>query len=335
MKAKRVPALDGLAEAIWYRGHPLALPLAPLGWIFAGAVRIRRLVYKAGLIPVHQMPVPVIVVGNITVGGTGKTPLVIWLAQYLRENGYRPGIISRGYGGVSARPQQVRPDSNPLLVGDESVLMARRTGCPVAVSPKRAVAAHELLAHTECNILISDDGLQHYALGRDMEIAVIDGDRRFGNGRCLPAGPLREPPSRLENVDMIVARDRAGKNEYLMTYRYGNLHSVADPEQVVPLETLRGRPLHAVAGTGNPARFFSYLGRCDIRIQRHVFPDHYHYSPGDLKFDDGLPLVMTEKDAVKCESFAGDNAWYLPVEACPGETFRHRLDVLMKEISCG
>ncbi|MEX2525462.1 MAG: tetraacyldisaccharide 4'-kinase [Gammaproteobacteria bacterium] len=335
MKILNTPAFQAFIEKLWYDSHPLSVILAPLGWIYAGAVLTRRLVYMAGLVPIQRLPVPVIVIGNITVGGTGKTPLVIWLARYLQEQGYRPGIVSRGHGGKTGRPQQVRPDSNPYLVGDEPVLIARRTGCPVAVSSRRAVAANELLEHTDCDVLISDDGLQHYALERDLEIAVIDGDRRFGNGRCLPAGPLREPTGRLASVDMIVANGRAGHNEYLMRYRYADLHSLVDPARVMPMESLREQTLHAVAGVGNPGRFFSYLRGFDIRIEKHIFPDHHRYTVGDLDFDDELPLVMTEKDAVKCESFAGDNAWYLPVEADPGEAFRHRIGVLMEEISSG
>jgi tetraacyldisaccharide 4'-kinase len=330
------PSINEFVEELWYGSHPLSLCLAPLGWLYAAAVRLRRLAYLTGVVPTRRLPVPVIVVGNISAGGTGKTPLVVWLADYLRRRGHRPGILSRGYGGRgTGRPQQVRPDSNPYLVGDEPVLIARRSGCPVAVSPRRAVAGRELLEHTDCDILICDDGLQHYNLERDIEIAVIDGDRRFGNGRCLPAGPLREPRGRLRSVDMVVANGQAGKNEYLLSYRYGDLHSLSEPGRIMPLEALRGQAVHAVAGVGNPARFFSHLRGGDIRIIKHGFPDHHRYRPADLQFQEDLPLVMTEKDAVKCEAFAGDNAWYLPVEADPGEAFRHRLGVLMEDLLDG
>lgn len=323
-------------EELWYGDHPLSLCLAPLGWAFAGVALLRRLAYTTGILPVQQVPVPVIIVGNISVGGTGKTPLIIWLANYLKEMGHRPGIISRGYGGKARKwPQQVRADSNPHLVGDEPVLIARHTGCPVGVSPRRYIAARELLEHKSCDVLLCDDGLQHLALDRDLEIAVVDGDRRFGNGRCLPAGPLREPVGRLRSVDMVVCNGRPGRNEYAVTYEYGDLHSLADPARTLALEALRGRKVHAVAGIGNPARFFSHLRGYDIRLVKHEFPDHHGFSAGDLEFDEKLTVVMTEKDAVKCEAFAGDDAWYLPVKAQPGEAFRHRLVVLLKELFDG
>ncbi|MEJ2761198.1 MAG: tetraacyldisaccharide 4'-kinase [Gammaproteobacteria bacterium] len=326
----------GFIEELWYGSHPLSLGLAPLGWAYAGLTRLRWLAYTVGMLPVQRVPVPVIIIGNITVGGTGKTPLTIWLANHLRSLGHRPGIISRGYGGARGkRPQQVRPDSNPYLVGDEPVLMARRTGCPVAVSPRRYVAARELLEHTDCDVLLCDDGLQHLSLGRDLEIAVVDGDRRFGNGRCLPAGPLREPVRRLKSVAMVVCSGRPGRNEYAMEYDYGDLRSLTGPERTLPLESLRGQRVHAVAGIGNPARFFSYLRGFDLRVLRHEFPDHHRYTAGDLDFEEKLPLVMTEKDAVKCESFAGDEAWYLPVQAQPDAAFRHRLGVLLEELFNG
>lgn len=336
MKLSRITALSGLAEQIWYGDHPLSLCLAPLGWCFAGLVRLRRLVYAAGLLPVRHVPVPVIVVGNITVGGTGKTPLIIWLARHLLALGHKPGIISRGYGGRATRwPQQVRPDSSPVMVGDEPVLIARNTGCPVAVSSQRHVAARELLAHRDCDVLLCDDGLQHLALDRDLEIAVIDGDRRFGNGRCLPAGPLREPVGRLRTVDMVVSNGRAGRNEFSMEYAYDDLRATADPGATLKPESLRGRRVHAVAGIGNPARFFSYLRGFDIRVIRHEFPDHHAYTAEDLMFGEKLPIVMTEKDAVKCEMFAGEDTWYLPVRVLPGEAFRHRLAVLLEELFDG
>lgn len=336
MKLPRIPKPDGLAQRIWYGDHPLSPWLAPLGWCYAGFARLRRLAYAAGFLPVQRVPVPVIIIGNITAGGTGKTPLIIWLARHLLAAGRRPGIISRGYGGRAGKwPQQVRPDSNPFLVGDEPVLIARNTGCPVAVSPKRTVAARELLEHRDIDVLLCDDGLQHLALRRDLEIVVVDGARRYGNGRCLPAGPLREPLARLESVDMVVTNGRPARNEYGMQYAYGALHSVRDPECVLEPGALRGRRVHAVAGIGNPARFFSHLRGLDIRVIRHEFPDHHAYSPADLVFDEKLPVVMTEKDAVKCEAFAHDDTWYLPVRAVPGEAFQHRLDILLKELFDG
>lgn len=327
---------DEFFESVWYGEQPIGALLVPIGWGYAAAMQLRRVAYKLGVVPVRKLTVPVIVVGNLTVGGTGKTPLVIWLAHFLMRAGFRPGIVSRGYGGRATMwPQQVRPDSSPQVVGDEPVLIARRTQCPVAVAPRREVAARELVQHTQCDIVLCDDGLQHHALARDIEIVVIDGDRRFGNGRCLPAGPLREPVSRLSSVDMVVANGRAHKHEYLMEFDYLPLRGVRDESRRVELATLRGRDVHAVAGIGNPARFFSHLRSGEVHIIKHVFPDHHFFAAGDLDFGDDLPVVMTEKDAVKCGQIAGDNVWYLPVEAKMPGSFEHRLNLLLKDILDG
>ena len=321
---------------IWYGNHPLILVLLPFSWLYLIYTKVRRIAYKIRLLPIHELNVPVIVVGNITVGGTGKTPLIIWLSQYLSEQGYRPGILSRGYGGHKGkRPQQVRPDSDPHTAGDEPVLIARRTGRPVAVSPNRYLAAMQLLEHTDCNVLLCDDGLQHLSLDRDLEIAVIDGDRRFGNRHCLPAGPLREPISRLSKVDMIVTKEFAGKNEFLMQYVYGDLRSVNDDNISLKIQKLSGKTVHAVCGIANPHRFHSYLKSHNIGIIRHIFPDHHNFIQGDLEFDDDLPVVMTEKDAVKCGRTATDDSWYLPINASFNEVFHHRITKLMRDIFNG
>ncbi len=290
----------------------------------------------AGVLPVQNVSVPVIVVGNITVGGTGKTPLIIWLAEYFKSKGMQPGIISRGYGGTTRHwPQQVRVDSNPALVGDEPVLIAQRTGCPVAISPKRYIAAKELLEHTNCDVFLCDDGLQHLSLNRDIEIAVIDGARRFGNEHCLPAGPLRESISRLNKVDMLVSNSKAAKNEFLMEYKPVGLISLEDEDRHLQLETLNGKDVHVIAGIGNPQRFYSYLRSMGMRLIKHEYPDHYSYRQNDLNFDDDIPVVMTEKDAVKCRQFAKDNTWYLKIEVEMTKAFEHRLNLLLKEILNG
>ncbi|MEE9552156.1 MAG: tetraacyldisaccharide 4'-kinase, partial [Gammaproteobacteria bacterium] len=217
---------------------------------------IRRLIYQSGLLPVQRAPVPVIIVGNISIGGTGKTPLVIWLANYLKQNGFNPGIISRGYGGAAKFwPQQVRGDSDPHMVGDEPVIIARRTRCPVAVSPNRYSAIEGLIKHKQCDIIISDDGLQHLAMARDIEIVVIDGIRRFGNKRCLPAGPLRESAHRLKKIDMIVSYGLPGKGEHHMEYIPLPLRLLIDEEKQCDLDQFKKNTVHAVAGTGYPARF--------------------------------------------------------------------------------
>lgn len=290
----------------------------------------------SGIIPVQRVRVPVLVVGNITVGGTGKTPLVIWLTRFLKDKGYSPGIISRGYGGQNnRRPQQVRADSNPSLVGDEPVLLAKRTACPVAVARNRYKAASELLNHTDCDILVCDDGLQHMSLYRDIEIAVVDGDRRFGNGFCLPAGPLRESLGQLENVDIIVANARAAKNEFLMEYHSSKFVSVNDESIERDLESFRGQRVHAVAGIGNPQRFYSYLRTLGIDIVKHEFPDHHQFEENDLKYADDEPVIMTEKDAVKCAGYDVKNLWYLKIDVDMSATFEHRLNILIEGLANG
>ena len=327
---------DDFINDVWYSRHIVSLLLLPFSWLYSLIVLLRRICYQTGLLAVNQIDAPVIIVGNISVGGTGKTPLVIWLAKYFKQKGFKPGIISRGYGGKpSKKPQQVRADSNPVVVGDEPVLIAKNTGCPVAIATQRRRAAEELLDHCSCNLIICDDGLQHYSLDRDIEIAVIDGQRRFGNGRCLPAGPLREPVSRLGSFDLVVSKNIAGRHEFKMEYIYSEPRSIAEPNQTLSIEEWSGKNVHAIAGIGNPDRFFAYLRNRKIKIIMHEYPDHYVYREEDICFDDGLPVVMTEKDAVKCVPFASVQHWYLPIKANLPETFTYRLDSFMKDILNG
>ncbi len=309
--------IEARLQQIWYGRGALSQALRPLSWLFCFLVVTRRLLYRLRLLPSRRLPVPVIVVGNLTVGGTGKTPLVIALAAILREHGYRPGIVSRGYGGRARTwPQQVRPDSDPVMVGDEPILIARHTGCPMAVGPERVAAGEALLQHHDCDIILCDDGLQHYALRRDIEILVIDGVRRFGNGFCLPAGPLREPAGRQQTVDFVVSNGASARpDEIAMTYRGDTLVALAEPTRKETLADWQGRTVHAVAGVGNPARFFERLEKAGLEVIRHPFPDHHAFRPADLDFGDDLPVIMTEKDAVKCARFATDNHWQLPIEA--------------------
>lgn len=322
--------MKGLAHH-WYNRTGLSLFLRPLSWLFRAVAGLRRVLFRAGMVRVETLPVPVVVVGNISVGGTGKTPLVIWLVQFLREAGYRPGVISRGYGGKAKHwPQQVRPDSDPYVVGDEAVVIARRAQCPMAVSPNRVEAAQALLAHHDCDIIVSDDGMQHYALGRDVEIAVIDGIRRLGNGFCLPAGPLREPASRLQQVDLVVTNGLAAEGEYRMLY-HGQRLCRLDGTQEETLESLRGQDVHGVAGIGNPERFFAQLQGQGLRVIEHAFGDHHPYARKDLDFDDELPVIMTEKDAVKYRRFATDRHWYLPIDADVQPEFGQHLLTLLEK----
>ena len=305
-------------ENHWYRAKLtfLTMLLLPLSWLFGIVVSLRRFIYRIKLKKSHRFPVPVIIVGNITVGGTGKTPLVIWLAQFLKANGYKPGIVSRGIGGEQQKkPCWVSPKSNPREVGDEAVLLAKRSDCPVVICINRVAAVKSLLEKSDCNMVISDDGLQHYALARDVEIALIDGARGLGNQCLLPAGPLREKVSRLKQVDFIVKQGVAGKNEIAMQLQGDHFVSLQNEQLKKPVAEFAGQRVHAMAGIGNPERFFSQLRKFHLNLIEHVFPDHYLYKKDDVNFGDELPVMMTEKDAVKCKNFVSGRHWYLPVSA--------------------
>ncbi len=300
----------------WYEAKP-PMALVPLSAMFRVVVAIRRLAYRKQWKQSEHLSVPVIVVGNLTVGGTGKTPLTIWLADFLTRAGYKPGIVSRGYGGRKHdKPVAVFSTSDPLEVGDEPVLIAKRTACPVYVFPRRAEAARALLANTDCDILIADDGLQHYALARDVEIAVVDGERRFGNGQCLPAGPLREPVNRLAEIDLVVCRGVALANEYPLTLTLSEeAVNLTDQTLTRRLSELIGiQPLYAVAGIGNPGRFFTGLKQMGLSFEERAFPDHHAFTTEDLDFGENATILMTEKDAVKCRGFANQRFWTVPLQ---------------------
>jgi len=307
-------------EKHWQRLTWASLLLLPLALVFAVVTGARRLLYRGGVLRAVHLPVPVIVVGNIVAGGAGKTPLVVFLAEALRARGLRPGIVSRGYGGRETLAE-VRPDSSPAEVGDEPVLLCRRARCPVWVGRDRVAAALALLAaHPECDVIVSDDGLQHYRLARDIEIAVFDPEQGLGNGLPLPAGPLREPASRLTRVDAVVTN---GPGEFVapgapcfdMRLEGETLRNLRDPSLGVAALAMRGAAVHAVAGIGRPARFFAHLRRFGLTFVEHPFPDHHPFVPSDFDFAPDGVVVMTEKDGIKCGSFARDNWWTLPVEA--------------------
>lgn len=302
---------------------PLSALLWPLSLFFRGAVAVRRFLYHAGVLRVQRLPVPVVVVGNIGVGGVGKTPLALALAQHLAQRGFHPGVISRGYGGSNRAPRAVHADDDPRVVGDEPLLFAA-AGIPVWIGRERAAAARGLLAaHPGCKVIVADDGLQHYALARTMEIAVVDASRGFGNGCMLPAGPLREPPARLEGVDAVVrlvAGDRrrpagAGGRDTLMTHEPLPWRNLKDAHRVADPAAWRGHEVHALSGIGNPRRFFDLVRALGIATTNHAFPDHHAYTPADLAFPHAAAILMTHKDAVKCAPFASDRCWYLPLRA--------------------
>ncbi|MCG6861904.1 MAG: tetraacyldisaccharide 4'-kinase [Chromatiaceae bacterium] len=308
--------MSRLSESVWYGGHPLSHLLLPLSWLYCAAVRVRRLAYGRGWLQRHELAVPVILVGNLTVGGTGKTPLVLWLTDFLRRQGFRPGIITRGYGGSGSQwPCSVRADSDPFEVGDEPVLLARRSRCPVVAGPDRVRAGKRLLANFECDMIVSDDGLQHYRLRRDLEILVVEASRGFGNGRCLPAGPLREPEGRRRTVDLTVCNGGSCRGGQLMHLIPGRLVNLRDPGITRALAALRRQRVTAVAGIGNPDRFFELLRSEGLHVHERPYPDHYPFSREDVASWPPGPVIMTEKDAVKCAPLARADFWYLPVEA--------------------
>lgn len=302
----------------WYRSCSWRFLLAPLALVFLIAVTLRHWAYRLGWLRVTRLPVPVVVVGNIAVGGTGKTPLVIWLAERLRQAGYHPGIVSRGYGGRSKAATPVQPDSDPDAVGDEPVLLAQRSGCPVWVGRRRVAAARQLLAfHPEVDVILADDGLQHYALGRDLELVVVDGERGFGNGFLLPAGPLRESRRRLASVDAVVVNGGQVLPD-LPAPQFGmrlvgeRFRCLGQPETMVDAGHFSNRVVQAVAGIGNPERFFGKLGQLGIRVEGRAWPDHHRYDVTDIPAG---TVLMTEKDAVKCARFDLPDAWVLAVDA--------------------
>ena len=335
-RAERVlsPFLQGLYGGAWWTGL-----LAPLSWLYGRVVRRRRWAALTGKAPAWRAPVPVIVVGNLTLGGTGKTPLVIWLAEWLIRQGLRPGIISRGYGGKgNRRPLLVPPQGgDPALYGDEPVLIARRTGCPVAVCRQRPRAAQRLLETGQVDLIIADDGLQHYRLARDLEVAVIDGQRGFGNGRLLPAGPLREPPGRVREVDWVVSNGRlsgAVPEESLMRMKPVAFINLQTGARLAPAAFVkRHSQVHAVAGIGNPHRFQHGLQALGLRAVLHPLADHHVFNGCEVVFADGLPVVCTDKDAVKLQRLAAplDHCWRLEVVADVDATGEHRLRTALRE----
>ncbi|MCE9992104.1 tetraacyldisaccharide 4'-kinase [Enterobacter asburiae] len=316
---------------IWSGESPLWLLLLPLSWLYGLVSSAIRLLYRLGLKRAWRAPVPVVVVGNLTAGGNGKTPVVIWLVEQLQKRGIRPGVVSRGYGGKAATyPLLLNAQTTTAEAGDEPVLISQRTGAPVAVSPVRSDAVKALLAEHSVQIIITDDGLQHYALARDKEIVVIDGVRRFGNGWWLPAGPMRERASRLKTVDAIIVNGGVAKQ--------GEIPMQLHPGLAVNLLTGERREaaalpnLVAMAGIGHPPRFFATLEQCGARLDKCIpLADHQALTPEQVNAftASGQTLIMTEKDAVKCRAFAKENWWYLPVDA---ELSGEQPEQLLKEL---
>jgi tetraacyldisaccharide 4'-kinase len=311
---------------LWYRESAGFSLLQPLSWLYGLVTRLRRTAYARGWFRTQRAGKPVIVVGNLTVGGTGKTPVVAWLAEQLSLSGLKVGIVSRGYGRSKREPEAVHAESSWQDVGDEPMLLWQLTGCDVVVAQDRFAGAQKLVA-LGVDVIIADDGLQHLRLARDCEIVVIDGARGFGNGRLLPAGPLREPVSRIRHASLVVVNGvpehaslQAGGGKLSpaslqMSLSGGEAHrldGLAAPEL---LEHFSGQRVHGVAGIGNPQRFFRYLRGRGIDVVEHPFPDHHPFTAADLTFGDNLPVLMTQKDAVRCRELENARLWYVPVVA--------------------
>ncbi|WP_338073092.1 tetraacyldisaccharide 4'-kinase [Halochromatium salexigens] len=350
--------LARLSEQVWYQGHWLGTLLAPLGGLYCASARLRRWAYARGWLASHAVSVPVIVVGNLTVGGTGKTPLVLWLAEHLIARGERPGIVLRGYGApgserggkTARRPRRVTGDADPSEFGDEAVLLAQRARCPVVVGRDRVAAARVLVEEFGCNRVLSDDGLQHERLRRQLEILVVDGLRGFGNGRCLPAGPLREPIARRHEVDLVINNGGPGADEtadadgiadadggantdgFQMQLEPGAAVNLRDPACQRASASWFGQPVTAVAGIGHPQRFFALLRGFGLEIEPRPYPDHHRFNAADLEHWPKGPVLMTEKDAVKCRAFAGPDQWFVPVTAVPGAAFVDALDAALDQL---
>ena len=313
-----MPPIDAMSlaetfQAGWYGGKRLPWWSYPLAALYGTAIICRRVLYRQGWLRAVRLPRPVIVVGNITAGGTGKTPLTLALVDALYKHGYRPGVVSRGYGGSRREPTLLGESPNPAEFGDEPCLMRIR-GVPVAVGRDRPAAA-QLLLDAGCNVIVADDGLQHYRRARDVEICVIDCERRFGNARLLPAGPLREPLQRLQQVDFRVCNGGLPQAGEVPMRLSGSFARALCDGCEHPLASFGRTPVHAVAAIGHPGRFFASLAAQGLDVIEHAFPDHHAFVPEDLAFGDDLPVLMTDKDAVKCRAFALPHWWSVPVQA--------------------
>ena len=314
--------MSGLSDKLYQRGW-LNYLLYPFSLLYRSIIVIRRWMYRRGYLQSFPAKVPVIVVGNISVGGTGKSPLTAWLVNYLKSQGKNPGIVSRGYGGKrdAGAALTVTANSDPAVVGDEAVMLVQQTQCPMVVSSDRAAAVSQLQKLDGIDLIVSDDGLQHYAMQRDIEIAVIDAKRGLQNGFCLPAGPLREPAARLNEVDFVISNGNSNHADYHMQIDSMQILKVSDPLQSLSQQRLKASKINALAGIGHPQRFFDLLTEQGLEFTPYIFPDHHRFVTSNIDFDDDSIVLMTEKDAVKCRSFADDRHWYVAITVKPDDRF--------------
>lgn len=328
--------LEQALNESWYGDKGWTRKLRPLSGLYKTAARLSKPNHK----DVYESPLPVIVVGNITVGGAGKTPLVIHLCELLQREGWRPAVLSRGYKSkLEQYPHVIGSNDDAVTVGDEPLMLSRRLDIPVCIDAQRSRGARLLLARQLCDVIVCDDGLQHYKLARDIEVAVLDGQRMLGNGLCLPAGPLREPATRLDTVDFVVCNGQPAHHEinfdavmHLAIQNFVNLRSGQRLSLLDFVEMNAAAPLHAVAAIGNPQRFFGLLDHLGFVFERHAFPDHHAFEPADIAFDDNKKLLMTEKDAVKCKAIANENCWFMQVSAELPEMFDQQVLELLNSV---
>jgi len=327
-------------QKLWYQPqiHPLLWPFIPLSVLYKIFIFIRSFCYKIKLFPQKDFPIPIVVVGNLTTGGSGKTPLVIHLVRLLKQQGLHPGVVSRGYLGVYDKPTFVYANSDPRIVGDEPLLLSKRLFCPIVVAKHKNDAIQALLDAGQVDVIISDDRLQHLSMKRNIEIIVVDGKSRFGNEWCLPAGPLREPMSRLQTVDFVISNTPNrydNDTEYDMELRPRLLYKGIRQSEHQSLSEFRDKTVHAVAGIGFPERFFDLLRKHGLNVIAHPYPDHHSFKEQELIFEDDYPVIMTEKDAVKCEGLMTEQHWVLPVEAAINPLFDMKFLTKLKEIQNG
>ncbi|NIF30386.1 tetraacyldisaccharide 4'-kinase [Pantoea sp. Tr-811] len=328
-------ALADRLLAAWYAGHPALALLRPLEALYRRVVTRKRARFLSGQSPSYRAPVPVIVVGNITVGGTGKTPMILWLIEHCRRQGLKVGVVSRGYGAKPPHfPWRVEASQPAAQAGDEPLLIVQRSGVPLVIDPDRSAAVQALLASEPVDLILCDDGMQHYRLARDLELVLVDAARGLGNGRCLPAGPLREPAERLQEADAVLFNGANADSAEGFAFRLqpSVLVNLRSGERRALDHFPAGQRLHAVAGIGNPQRFFNTLLGLNWQPVPHPFADHAQFSAERLAFSPALPLVMTEKDAVKCRAFAADDWWYLAVEAQPTPAFGAWFDTQLQRL---
>ena len=311
-------------QQAWAKKYSWLSLLLPLTWLYGYLARRKYRYHQTHPAASYQASVPVVIVGNITVGGTGKTPMILWLIDYCQRQQLKVGVISRGYGAKPAQyPWLVQASDSPAAAGDEPLLIVQRSGVPMAIDPDRSAAARYLTEHYQLDLILADDGLQHYKLARDLELVLIDGQRQLGNQRCLPCGPLREPASRLETVDAVLVNGTStdANGRYGFQVQAQRLVNLKTGQTVAADHFAKQAPVHAMAGIGNPQRFFNTLTELGYVLTEHAFADHAVYSLQQLSFADDKLLIMTEKDAVKCRAFAADNWWYLAVDAVPSAGF--------------